>query len=622
MYSLLQTLSLVPSDALPNLRLLIPFGAESLVQLPPLPSDVSLLSAGNFVLRLATSPGVLTFLFAFCLRPELEERIYRLVRRHLPKPACVDEHSIKVAFDENLIDWIIPSLGRRSTEEMRRSKLTLSEDIKHEVAALRSWVASFFGLSTFRMRDPLAIGSSDREKLESLRNSIETLQHELDEFRLQNNPAGNESENAQARPLEGLTSINTVDAARPDLPVVTEPTPMNETELALGIPQVLMNENRMAQSPGEMSSDYFSEMATLGRTSAPSTNTRSQSQPSNTQIGDNTTRDRQDSRSNTLFSRPSSPETSPPTSPRVRASLIHQSSDIITMQLELLGNRNRNAQNRPSTSNLIPSLSPDRSVLRPYSNAVDRRSIAEFLEALILSQAQRQAAQQPSQAENDGLSTVTGGASYTTAQEVPIAQSGQPNRIQQAMAAQHPVLNAADETPVSPANNIIPDGVEAPVEENTNDQRPPSLPIDPPAIPADPTSGPPAHTARAASQPAANQPIIAHRVTLLSVHPVDSLASHLAAVISTIILSPLETLCLRSLAYSHLSTHPSHTAQLSDLHPTGLWLGGHSWSDRAAYAGRVVLMRGMQAALRAGLWGFLVGSTMRIGRKFCGWGTL
>lgn len=622
MYSLLQTLSLVPSDAIPNLRLLIPFGAESLIQLPPLPSDISLLSAGKFFLRLATSPGVLAFLFAFCLRPELEERIYRLVRRHLPKPACVDEHSIKVAFDENLIDWIIPSLGRRSTEEMRRAKLTLFEDIKYEVAALRGLLSSFFGLSTFRMRDPLAIGSSDRERLESLRNSIETLQHELDEFQLQNNPTGNEPGDTQARPLEGLTSANTVDVARPDLPIVTEPTPMSETELALGMPQVLMNENRMAQSPGEMSSDYFSEMATLGRTSAPSTNTRSQSQPSNTQIGDNATRDRQDSRSNTLFSRPSSPETSPPTSPRVRASLIHQSSDIITMQLELLGNRNRNAQNRSSTSNLIPSLSPDRSVLSPSSNAVDRRSIAEFLEALILSQAQRQAAQQPLQADNDGLSTVTGGASYTTAQEVPIAQSGQPNRIQQAMAAEHPVLNAADETPVSTANNIIPDGVEEPAEENTNDQRLPSLSIDPPAIPADPTLGPPAYTPRAASQPAANQPIIAHRVTLLSVHPVDSLASHLAAVISTIILSPLETLCLRSLAHSHLSTHPSHAARLSDLHPTDLWLGGRSWSDRAAYAGRVVLMRSMQAALRAGLWGFLVGSTMRIGRKFCGWGTL
>jgi hypothetical protein len=61
---------------------------------------------------------------------------------------------------------------------------------------------------------------------------------------------------------------------------------------------------------------------------------------------------------------------------------------------------------------------------------------------------------------------------------------------------------------------------------------------------------------------------------------------------------------------------------LSDLHPLNLWFGGISWVDIGAYTGRLILMRGIQAALRAGVWGFLVGSTMRIGRKFCGWGTL
>lgn len=621
MYSLLQALSLVPSDAIPSLRLLIPFGEESLIQLPPLPVDLSVLSAGGFLLRLATSPGVLTFLFAFYLRPELEERIYRLVRRQLPKPTLVDEHSIKVAYEENLIDWIVPTLGRRSTEEMRRVKLTLLEDIKYEVAAFRDWVFSLFGLlSKSHEPDPLAIGSSGRERLESLRNSIETLQHELDEFQSRNNPAGNEAGVTQARPLETLTRTNAVDVAPPNLPVVAEPARMSEAELAPGMPQVLTNENRMSQSPGEMSSDFFSEIATLGRTSAPSINTRSQSQPSNPQSGENDTRDRQISRSNTLFSRPSSPETSPPTSPRVRASLIHQSSDIITMQLELLGNRSRNAQERLSTSNLISRLSTEHPELPPSSNAVDRRSLVEFLEALILTQAQRQAGQQPLQIDSDDLSNITGGASYTTAQELPTAESERPNLIQEAMAAEHPILNAVEETPTSAASNILPDGVAEPNEENSGNQQPLES-TDHPAIPADPILGPPEYNSRAANQPVANQPIIAHRVTLLSAHPVDSLASHLAAVISTLILSPLETLCLRSIAHSYLSMHPS-AARLSDLHPTDLWLGGRSWSDRAAYAGRMVLMRGMQAALRAGVWGFLVGSTMRIGRKFCGWGTL
>jgi hypothetical protein len=135
-------------------------------------------------------------------------------------------------------------------------------------------------------------------------------------------------------------------------------------------------------------------------------------------------------------------------------------------------------------------------------------------------------------------------------------------------------------------------------------------------------SAPPTFASRLPGQPVSAQSMIAHRVTLLSAHPVDSLASHLAAIISTLILSPLESLTLRSLAHSYLSTHPSSTTRISDLHSMDIWFGGGSWTDRIAYTGRLVLMRGMQAALRAGVWGFLVGSTMRIGRKFCGWGSL
>lgn len=620
MYSLLQTLSLVPSDAIPNLPLLIPFGEESLIQLPPLPTDVSVFWVGGFVLRLLTSPGILTFLFAFYLRPELEDRIYRLIRRQLPKPTLVDEHSIKVAYDENLIDWMVPTLGRRSIEEMHRAKLTLLDDVKYELAMFKDWVLSLFGLLSKRdQADPLSAASSNRERLESIRDSIETLQHQLDNFQLRGSRANHEDEVTRSRPPETLTRTNAVDVGAADLPVVAESTPLSETEFALGMSQVLTNENRMSQSPGEMSGDYFSEMATLGRTSVPSTITRSQSQPSNSQGEEHATRDRQNSRSNTLFSRPSSPETSPPTSPRVRASLIHQNSDIITMQLELLGNRARNIQNRPLVSG-IPGLSADHPGLHPSATPADRRSLVEFLETLILGQAQRELTQS---SQADGLpSNITGGARFTTAQEVPATERDQPNYIQEAMAAEHPALNAAEEASRPSTSNILPDGVEEPNEEQPTIQPQALESIDPPAGPADPILGAHEATSRAAVHSDPSQSITAHRVTLLSAYPVDSLATHLAAVMSTIILSPLETLCLRSLAHSYLSTHPSASVSPSDLHPTNLWLGGRSWSDRAAYAGRMVLMRGMQAALRAGFWGFLVGSTMRIGRKWCGWGTL
>lgn len=628
MYFLLQSLSLVSSHAIPSLRLLIPFGDESLLQLPPLPIELSLHSAGGFFLHLLTSPGVLTFLFAFYLRPELEERIYRLIRRQLPKPILVDEHSIKVAYDENLIDWIVPTLGRRSTEEMCRANLTFLEDIKYEFASFRDWAFSLFGLFPgLQNPDPLAV---DQESLEMFRNyveslhqrrtSTESLQQELDELHRRNNPTDTEARATRARPLGRLTRTSTVDVANASLPIVAEPTSAAR-ELTLALPQMLPNENRMSQSPGEMSNDYFSEMATLGRTSAHSSNTLSQSSPSNTQTVERATRERQNSRSSTLFSRPSSPETSPPTSPRVRASLIHQSSDIITMQLELLSNRNRIAQNQTPNSSLLPRPSADHRGLLSSSGTSDRRSIADFLEALIMSQAQRQAAQEPIQTAHDSLSHTTRRASFATTQEFLPAEGERPNLVQEAMAAEHPALTAVEETQTSTTLIALPDRVERSNEGGTDD-RPPAESTDDPTIPADVLLGSLAENQRAATQPLANQSLVAHRVTLLSSYPVDSLASHLAAVISTILLSPLETLCLRSLAHSYLSTHHSPNAQLSDLHPMNLWLGGRSWSDRAAYAGRVALVRGMQAALRAGIWGFFVGSTMRIGRKFCGWGTL
>jgi hypothetical protein len=76
------------------------------------------------------------------------------------------------------------------------------------------------------------------------------------------------------------------------------------------------------------------------------------------------------------------------------------------------------------------------------------------------------------------------------------------------------------------------------------------------------------------------------------------------------------------LTQSWLTTHPSSVTGLSNIYPLGLWFGGRTWPDIGAYTCRLVLMRGMHIAMRAGIWGFLVGSTMRIGRNFCGWGSL
>ena len=567
-----------------------------------------------------TSPEVLTFVYAFYLRPELEERIYRLIRRQLPKPTLADELSIRVAYEENLIEWVVPTLGRRSEEETRRAKLTLMQDIKQELIAFRGWVFSGFGLFSSKKPKAQAPEGIDEDRIENLRNSIESLQQELEEARLRTHTTMDLDPTTE-RTIEAIVPPGLTDITSTELPPINESAELTSTELDLSMTQVLTNENRMSQSPGEMSNDYFSEMATVGRTSAPSNRSRSRSQPSVTPQGDDS-RNRHVSRSNTLFSRPSSPETSPPTSPRVRASLIHQSSDIITMQLELLGNRNRNPQNQ--TRAPLRPFGRGSPALRPSSTAVERRSIAEFLEALILSQAQQQAAQQPLQEEVEDMPESSEEARPTTGQEI-LTVEGQTQGLPHEMELEgHTAMESAalqeHAAANAPAPSILPDGVEEPNDEDYS-SLPPLLETSE-LEDGPPTSALPPMAQSQQGLPLVNQPSMAHRVTLLSAHPVDSLASHLAAVISTIILSPIESLYVRSLAHSFLATHPSSVARVSDLHPVGLWLGGRTWPDALAYCGRVVLMRGMQAALRAGVWGFLVGSTMRIGRKFCGWGTL
>ncbi|KAJ5907419.1 hypothetical protein N7495_000101 [Penicillium taxi] len=612
MYSLLQTLSLVPSNAFPSIRLAIPFSEQSLVQLPTLPNDFSIPSVGGYLLRLLASPGVLAFLYAFYLRPGLEDRLYRLIRRQLPKPPRADDLSVRVVFEENLVEWVVPTLGRRSEEETRRAKLTWLEDIKQEFVVFRGWVLSAFGLFSKQLTDQEATEALDQERMDNLRDTIESLQHELDEVQLRHNLTMVEPSASLARPLGDITHANSVVHLPRSLPAIAEAAQMAEAGLN-NINQVLTNENRMAQSPGEMSSD-FSDMAMLGRTSAPSSSSIAPNQSSNPPQDGSLTRTRQGSRSNTLFSRPSSPETSPPTSPRVRASLIHQSSDIITMQLELLGNRTRNAQGLPTSP--LSRLSGSR-----WGSTVDRRSIAEFLEALILNQAQNQSAQQQPPLIESENGPIRNAASFIAAQEGSTSESRPQNPTQES------VDNRPD--PISPHENafgttttILPDGIEEATDEESD--------IELPLVDLTQTTGLPSEAVVPAPSNVQSRPLarrssgfhVTHRVTLLSAHPVDSLASHLAAFISGIILSPIESLLLRSLAHSYLALHHSPNAQFSDLRPIGLWFGGGSWSDVFAYTGRMVLMRGMQVALRAGVWGFLVGSTMRIGRRFCSWGSL
>ena len=574
---------------------------------PPLPPVFTLQSLSDFCLSFLKAPPLLVYLYVY-LRPVIEIRLYRLIRRRLPKPTLADELSIKVAFENDLIDWMAPTLGRRSEEENRRNNLSLFEDLMCELKFLQSWVLSWFGSKMQRTSaapEQAAESRRRREWLESHPMSVEQLQNERQNRtrRLQ-----------QAVPPAPEEVIQAHEAARSGQPSTPITAPVPDSGFDFSGDRVLSNEEDLIhQSPAQMSTGGLSEMVPLGRTSdiTPATD---DSPAVNTEAhGENDAHEGQrNSRSNTLFSRQSSPETSSPTSPHVRASLIHQNSDIITMQLELLGNRN--AQNQGL---LRPR--PDNDIDFPTSNGETghRRSITELLDTILTHQNQSLSTIVHSDAvDSDGLSNMTPGASPENGEDAlglvsqNQQQAGEPGDF----TAGYPV-----EGPSSSLANILPESVEEPPsQEDTRNHPSEAEPtgendfdsgIYPRISDQNAREGPSEHTDSST----------AHRITILSSHPVDSLASHLASMITTVLFIPLESLYLRSLASSYLSSTASSAANVRAL---GAWGGGGSRSDMLAYMGKLALMVGMHAAVNAGVWGVISGTAIRIGRRFCGWGTL
>ncbi|KAH1523406.1 hypothetical protein KXX29_007900 [Aspergillus fumigatus] len=381
------------------------------------------------------------------------------------------------------------------------------------------------------------------------------------------------------------------------------------------------NENRVlsgeddpiSQSPAELSTGFSLEAATLrGPTTIPSA-VISSNPPVDTHPPFEQAQSRLNSRSDTLLSRQSSPATSPPTSPRVRASLIHQNSDVVTMQLEVLGNRNtRNpSPQHPRTANEI-----DRS---DYNGApADRRSIQDFLDNLLANQGQSLATVAGSEVvDSDGLSNMTTALSPETgdgSSSIPLHDQDHGQRT----LDEQPTHGTPATQPVTTIANILPDSVEEPSHD---DNLEPTSDAD--VLHAHVSNGelpPPLVDALVSGDMPADPSSVPHRVTILSCHPVDSLASHLASIITTALFIPLESYYLRSLASSYLSSVGS--PRRSDVRSLGAWGGGGSSSDIMAYVGKMALMVGLQAALNASVWGVISGAAIRIGKRFCGWGNL
>lgn len=608
MHSTLQSLSLVYPYSIPGFQVLLPFSENSLLQLPTLPTDLSPQSLGASIVSFLTSPGVLAFLYGYYLRPQLEERIYRLIRRRLPKPNLPDELSVRVAYEENLIEWVVPTLGRRSDEELHRSKLTFFEDMKCEVGVFRRWMFSLFGLMSSKSTDRQALQTLRDEKIESLRDSIEMLQHEIDGVR-PNIVTEDEPSDTLSRSVDG-TPDSSATAALPPPPSQEEARPrsLNNGSTNATLNQVLTNENRMAQSPEEMSSVDFLETAISRQTNGLSTASTPQNQSSETQNGIDFATDRHNSQSDTLFSPPSSPETSAPTSPHLGALSVPQYSDNVAMQLESLSHIN------PMQALHLAHLA------NSASDEEGRSAIAGLIQAVSMNP---EPPRWPSWQHLARPITPPAGASRPNPQDVEPPEEISQDMAQSAQATGQLPIGFLEEALEAVVPNILPDGVEEP-----NDEEPFGNPM-PIAVPSNHDDAQSDTLVQPPTLPSFRIPVQltdsssqAHRVTLLSAYPVDSLASHLATAISSIVLGPLEALYFRSLAQSWILTHPSSATRLSHLHPLGLWFGGMTWSNVGAYTCRLVLMKGMQVAMRAGIWGFLVGSTMRLGRNYCGWGKL
>ena len=224
----------------------------------------------------------------------------------MPRPDRPDNLSIRVALENDLIEWTVPTLGRRWDEEVRRSQLTISQELKYELVILKNWILCLFGWGPDQAVE--SVIRTSRE--ESSGHRTEQLQHEL-----RISPPSNrsviqlgrmEASPVQARGEQRLGGD--VEGAGPSSPnlVLSEGNQPHTNQILAG------EEQRMVQSPLQLPGDYFGDIPLPGRTG---TDEAFQLDPStSTQLIQSQTDEdsrQHHSRSNTLFSHPSSAESSP-----------------------------------------------------------------------------------------------------------------------------------------------------------------------------------------------------------------------------------------------------------------------------------------------------------------------
>ncbi|KAL4798914.1 hypothetical protein BDV19DRAFT_402188 [Aspergillus venezuelensis] len=623
MYSSLQSLHLIPPTSIPGIGYFMPFGKFALMLLPSSPSDLTFSSLCAFAINVLKTPSLL-YIYVY-LRPLIEVRLYRLIRRRLPKPELTDQLSVKVAFENDLVDWMVPSLGRRGEEEAERSNLSLMDDLLYEFTVFRRWLSSKLDFTP--RKSLLTLVSEYREQIESGQP-----QHPTDGI-LNLDNQNQRHRGTQTNPTDQLTSIRQSDVDD------------------AGAGSEISNEENQLPDTDNMSLLRRARNLTIStRESTPNPEAR---QDEDSATNDNRRQWRLEAHPSQSPSRASSESSS-----QVREL---RGSDLVAMQL---GMDNRYAHHpdapaegagasrdagegsvsRRSTSDLLDTLLSN---FGHQESAGDGHDLEDFLRETVvvppetLSRLEDPNQDMPPLYDSNGrlnLELLLGDT--TEANAVSGGSANVPGGPEQSdLAAAEPTVQA----PVS----ILPDVVEEPPLDDTNehissaqahqhsddsDFYPDVEEADADAdadaessiLPHDPdttaTQNPPVEAEPGDMQPSSRA--LGHRITVLSSLPVDSLASHLASMITTALFAPLEALYLRSLASTYLASRGASASLRADVYSLNAWGGGRSLNDKFAYMGKLILMMGLQAAVNVSVWGIISGGAIRIGKKFCGWGSL
>ena len=177
----------------------------------------------------------------------------------------------------------------------------------------------------------------------------------------------------------------------------------------------------------------------------------------------------------------------------------------------------------------------------------------------------------------------------------------------------------------------------SPSSPSTSTPDPTSLFSYPPTRPTTPgpsveivTSFAPASDDGHTIKPLTRQP--QHRITALTAYAADSMASHLSSHLTDLLFLPLEALLVRSLAIAFLSSPAARTeAQIAvmrwnrEIYPIRGWFGMElrgGWRGVADYAGKMVLVSGMEAGISMAIWQACTGFSWWCGRTYFGWGKL